>query len=400
MSCYQLIKNFIFPNILMWQSNLATIIFVTFICSIAMYFYGEYIREADKRIMLDQILIEREKRYLTLLESMQEGVIIISSDNVIQYTNPMVCTILGYSNDELVGHNVVELLDTENMHIIQEQIANRKKGISGKYELSLRKINGGIAVFLVSAHPIYNENGLISGSFGVLTDIAERKSAEEKFRGLAESSADAIMRYDRNYRHLYVNRAGAEAAGLSGREFHWEDLPGAGFYRESAPYGKRRSKRYSIPYRPAIGVRVYRNGRPELFELAACARIKGRENRDRPGCEPGHIETQTCGRSVAGKSNAARSRYTVGFHGGLVLGSHPEFLLFRQPGLPVARDRSDSVHGEDRRFFSESSSRGPQGSRSGPGENHRRRCDVQSGVPCGLAGQERPLHFLARQIGP
>ena len=41
------------------------------------------------------------------------------------------------------------------------------------------------------------------------------KESEENFRSLAESSTDYIMRYDRQYRHTYMNPAGLKVAGLA-----------------------------------------------------------------------------------------------------------------------------------------------------------------------------------------
>jgi PAS domain S-box-containing protein len=47
---------------------------------------------------------------------------------------------------------------------------------------------------------------------------AERKKARDnelRFRALSENSQDGISRYDREYRHVYINRAGLELRGLS-----------------------------------------------------------------------------------------------------------------------------------------------------------------------------------------
>jgi PAS domain S-box-containing protein len=58
------------------------------------------------------------------------------------------------------------------------------------------------------------------------------RESEEKFRGLAEASADYIMRYDRDCRHVYINPAGARVMGRPGEEFIGKTCRDLGFGKE------------------------------------------------------------------------------------------------------------------------------------------------------------------------
>jgi two-component system, chemotaxis family, CheB/CheR fusion protein len=73
----------------------------------------------------------------------------------------------------------------------------------------------------VSASPVRDAAGRIIGSVSVVRDITERKRAEqelkaseERFRALAANADDAIARFDRAGRYVYVNPFVARVTGL------------------------------------------------------------------------------------------------------------------------------------------------------------------------------------------
>ena len=67
---------------------------------------------------------------------------------------------------------------------------------------------------------------VLSDGFQRFLDIIDRKQAEEalreseeQFRSLAESSTDLIMRYDRQFRHIYANEACLRVSGKTKEEY-------------------------------------------------------------------------------------------------------------------------------------------------------------------------------------
>jgi PAS domain S-box-containing protein len=76
------------------------------------------------------------------------------------------------------------------------------------------------------AAPIRNDKGEITGGVLIFQDVTERRQAEallhrrqEEFRALVENSPDIVVRFDREFRHVYVNPAVEVATGIAVEAF-------------------------------------------------------------------------------------------------------------------------------------------------------------------------------------
>ncbi len=137
------------------------------------------ITDITERKRAEAALRLSEERYRNLVETMRDGLVVIDAENRISYVNPMICEIFGYSREELVGTSPLDYLDEKNAAIFIEQVRNRREGKSEVYELEWSRSDGRRVLTLVSPRGIYDENGNHVGSSGVITDITERRRAEE-----------------------------------------------------------------------------------------------------------------------------------------------------------------------------------------------------------------------------
>ena len=126
-------------------------------------------------------LRDSEKQYRTLVEQMQEGILVVDNDDVIQFVNPKFCEMLDYSKEELIGKVGYEILLQSDMNdFIKDKNIQRQTGITDQYELVMRKKTNDPIVVLLTASPISDSNGIVVGSMAICLDITQRKQIEEE----------------------------------------------------------------------------------------------------------------------------------------------------------------------------------------------------------------------------
>ncbi|TND02606.1 MAG: PAS domain-containing protein [Bacteroidetes bacterium] len=116
-----------------------------------------------------------------IVDHMNDGILIIDSDEVIHFANTKLCHMLGYSRDELFGQVAREFLFEKQYHeMMKNAIERRKQNIADRYEVPLRTKNGEYIWCEISASPYTNAKNEVIGSIGILTDITERKRIRDQ----------------------------------------------------------------------------------------------------------------------------------------------------------------------------------------------------------------------------
>jgi len=127
-------------------------------------------------------LRESEEKYRLLVETMSDGLGIQDKNGLITYVNDKFCKMLNYKSDEFVGRPVTYFLDERNKQILKEQIDKRRNYEVKSYELEWTGRDGNQIPTIMSPQAIFDEKGDFKGSFAVITDISDRKQAEESLR--------------------------------------------------------------------------------------------------------------------------------------------------------------------------------------------------------------------------
>jgi PAS domain S-box-containing protein len=144
------------------------------------------IHDITERKRAEEELRESEGRYRLLVETMNEGMALANQDYVFTYVNERFCEMLGYSRDEMMEHHLMEFLDDDQKELMKDQVDRRKRGEEERYELAWRAKDGRKICTMISPRGFFDEAGQFTGGLGVVTDITERKRAEEGLRQYAE----------------------------------------------------------------------------------------------------------------------------------------------------------------------------------------------------------------------
>jgi PAS domain S-box-containing protein len=139
-----------------------------------------FAQDITERKNAEQAVKRSEERLKTILETTHEGFWMVDNETRTVDVNNSMCQLLGRTRDQVIGKKVVEFLDEENKDILSMQMQLREQGIGSVYELAFLRTDGTLVPCILSATPLLDADGKKIGSFAMVTDISERKQAEEE----------------------------------------------------------------------------------------------------------------------------------------------------------------------------------------------------------------------------
>ncbi len=154
-----------------------------------------------ERVKAGEALRDSEERFRNLVESMNDGLLVVDNQLRFTYINEKMADFLKVDSGEIVGDGLLNYLDAKNKKIIKNQWEKRKRGGSESYELTWTARDNTNVVTIISPRTVWGPNKEFKGSFSVVTDITERKQDElidraksrlaDKLRG-SEQTVDCL----------------------------------------------------------------------------------------------------------------------------------------------------------------------------------------------------------------
>jgi PAS domain S-box-containing protein len=118
-----------------------------------------------------------------IVESMNEGLLIVDNEDRIHYANETFCNLLGYKFNEIKGKVSKEVfLDNEQQKKIGNIIENRKVRKTNQYEIPLITKENKIIWMLVRETPYLDRKGKEIGFIGILANITHLKETEKTLK--------------------------------------------------------------------------------------------------------------------------------------------------------------------------------------------------------------------------
>lgn len=149
--------------------------------------FGSHVRfTINERKKAEEALMVSEKKYRSILESIEEGYFEVDLRGNFNFFNDSACRILGYSRDELMGMNYREYSTQEtskNMYQIFNKVYTTGNA-SNISDYEVMKKDGSIKYLQFSVSPMRDQKRQAIGFRGVARDVTENLKAEKKRREL------------------------------------------------------------------------------------------------------------------------------------------------------------------------------------------------------------------------
>ncbi len=162
-------------------------------------------REISDRIKYEKAMMRSEEKFRSIIENLELGLLEVDRNGIILKAYPQFCKLIGYSSEELVGQDPLQLMvDDENRNIILNESKKRKQGNSSVYEIKMFKKDKTPIWVMISGAPYYNEKNEVAGTVGIHLDITKRKLMEEELKEaklLAENSLKSKDLFVANISH-------------------------------------------------------------------------------------------------------------------------------------------------------------------------------------------------------
>ncbi|MHA1769249.1 MAG: PAS domain S-box protein [Candidatus Thorarchaeota archaeon] len=140
-----------------------------------------------QRKKIEEALLISRRRYRELLTDISEGMIVTNLDNDVLLANEAFAKMLGYTSEEIVGKNLSEFVNPEDISILDSDTNKCARGTTAStYLLRLKRKDDADVIARLSVVPSRNDAGNVDGTVAIVTDITERVRKEEEVRRLNE----------------------------------------------------------------------------------------------------------------------------------------------------------------------------------------------------------------------
>jgi PAS domain S-box-containing protein len=177
------------------------------------------------RKFAERALQESEERFRNLFETAHEGIWGLDKNGITIFVNKRMAELLGCEQEEILGKSFYAFIRADNLADSADKIDERAKGKSDVFERCYIRKNGSELWAMVSATPVFDSEGIYSGSFGMITDITNRKrmidelqASEALYRNLVEVLPDGIYKSTDEGVFVDVNPAMVSMLGYESKE--------------------------------------------------------------------------------------------------------------------------------------------------------------------------------------
>ncbi|MCL5743608.1 MAG: PAS domain S-box protein, partial [Acidobacteria bacterium] len=145
------------------------------------------VQDITARRRVEEALRESEERYRRIVETAYEGIWMADENDVTTFVNREMARMLGCEVEEMIGRPMMDFMrDQESRELASAMLARRRQGVREHLDFRFRLDEDTELWTYIRTTPLYDTEGRYTGGLAMLTDITERKRAEESIRRLNE----------------------------------------------------------------------------------------------------------------------------------------------------------------------------------------------------------------------
>jgi PAS domain S-box-containing protein len=178
--------------------------------------------EISERKRIEEALRLSEEQYRHIVETSAEGIWVINQEDQTVFVNQRLPAMLGYTYEEMIGKSVYHFVDEAGKQSIKTNLELRRQGIKSQYDFKFQHKNGQDLWTIISAVPLFDQQGNYAGALKMLTDITERKrientlqQRESHYRLLLNTIKEVVFQTDVTGIWTFLNPAWTEITGFS-----------------------------------------------------------------------------------------------------------------------------------------------------------------------------------------
>ncbi len=130
----------------------------------------------------DELLAVAEHELGRVVDATGAMIVSVDVEGRVKFVNARALAAFGLKEHEMVGRPLAYFTDAIGRVELEFRLSRRREGSVETYEMRFLRRDGSTFWVLVAAAPNVDERGLLAGSTGIMTDISDRKAAEERER--------------------------------------------------------------------------------------------------------------------------------------------------------------------------------------------------------------------------
>jgi PAS domain S-box-containing protein len=137
----------------------------------------EVLRQTNAALEAERALVTQLDSASTIMNTVEQGMIVTDHDARIIYANPALATLTGHALEHLVGLEIMALIAPESRAEVGAQLLLRRRGRTARYTAQLLHANGTALTVDIAGYPRL-VNGEFKGSAAVITPSTVRDERE------------------------------------------------------------------------------------------------------------------------------------------------------------------------------------------------------------------------------